>query len=93
MNPERMKFVCKMYIQHLETENIPMIRMPVNRHPQTTTEMLSHAHYLLDGIVKLADNPEKFGKANRHLGSAQTLLWVAGLYTLQELMDHNCPDK
>lgn len=63
-------------------ENIPKKRMPVDQCPRSSHEMLSHAHYLLDGIEQFADNPEKIGKTGRHLGSAQTLLWVAGWYTL-----------
>jgi len=56
-----------------------------------TGQMLAHAHFLLDGVEEYARDPEKKGKTGRHLGSLQTLLWVARWYTLEELMQHNRP--
>ena len=53
--------------------------------------MLAHAHYLLDGILEYAGNPDKKGKCGRHLGSYKTILLVAGWYTLEELMNPNRP--
>lgn len=56
---------------------------------ETPDQMLAHAHYLIDGVEEFAKNPEKEGKTGRHLGSLQTLLWVARWYTLEELRRHN----
>lgn len=67
--------------------------MDINAHFSSQKEMLMHAHYLLDGIETYARMPNKKGKTGRHLGSLQTLLWVAGWYTLGEIMEHNRPDK
>ena len=56
-------------------------------------ELLSYAHYLLDGLEELANNPEKEGRTGRHLGAVQVLLSAAGWYTLDEIMHHNWSGK
>ncbi len=89
MTPEKIKSVCTLYRNRFEAEGIPKKRMPIDKHPQVKEEMLAHAHYLLDGILVFANDPENKGKTGRHLGSMQTLLWVAGWYTLEDLMNHN----
>ena len=67
--------------------------MDTNVFFRSSHEMLAHAHYLLDGIEVYARMRDKKGKTGRHLGSVQTLLWVAGWYTLGEIMEHNKPSK
>jgi len=91
MTPQKIKEVCTLYRKRFEAENIPKRRLAVDRYPETAAEMLAHAHYLLDGVEVLADDPEKVGKTGRHLGSIQMLLWASKWYTLEELMNHNCP--
>lgn len=58
----------------------------------TSYERLAHAHWLLDGIEKFAKDPSKAGKTGRHLASVQMIFSFEGLYTLEELMNHNRPD-
>jgi hypothetical protein len=81
--------VVKMYRERFEKEGIPKRRLDPDSFFLSKREMLAHAHYLLDGIERYAGNPEKAGKTGRHLGSVQTLLWVAQWYTLNELREHN----
>ncbi|MEN9613723.1 MAG: hypothetical protein RLZZ347_30 [Candidatus Parcubacteria bacterium] len=97
MTTAKILSVVALYRARFEKEGIPKIRMNPDTCPRSKDtggkrEMLAHAHYLLDGIAKYAQDPEKVGKTGRHLGSAQMLLWCAGWYTLTELMDHNRPD-
>ena len=52
-------------------------------------EILAHAHHLCDGARDYAFDPSKFSKANRYRASIQMCLGFAGLYTLEELKNHN----
>lgn len=54
-------------------------------------ELLSHAHFLIDGAKEYARNPEKQRKAGSHLTAIQMCLSFAGWYTLEDLMNHNRP--
>lgn len=92
MTTEKILSVVAVYRARFEKEGIMKIRMSPKECPKTPEVMLAHAHYLLDGIVEYAQDPEKVGKTGRHLGSMQTLLMCAGWYTLEECMDHNRPD-
>lgn len=94
MTEEKILEVVARYRHRFTLENIPKRRM--NPHcffsphrNASTRQMLMHAHYLLDGIEAYAKDPARTGKTGRHLGSCQTLLWAAGWYTLDELMQHN----
>jgi hypothetical protein len=53
--------------------------------------LLSHALYLVDGALIIAQNKDKYGKLNRHLTAIQMCLSFAGLYSLDDLMTHNKP--
>jgi hypothetical protein len=78
----------------LEYLGIPKMRMDQTKTLAELTRfgLLCHAHWLLDGVEKYAQDPKKIGKTGRHLASVQMCLSFAGLYTLEELMDHNRPD-
>ncbi len=87
--------VVEKYREQFERRNIPKIRMDQKRTlgSLSTKELLAHAHFLLDGIVEYAKDPEKKGKTGRHLASVQIILSFVNWYTLEELMNHNRPDK
>lgn len=93
MTTEKILQVVKRYRGLLEQSGISKERMDPGKAfaELTSRQLLAHAHYLLDGIEQYARDPEKIGKTGRHLGSVQTLLSVAGIFTLRELMDHNRP--
>lgn len=93
MTKEKILSVVAMYRERFTREGIPKKRASPTCPLVRKAEMLAHAHYLADSVAELASNPEKIGKTNRHLGSLQTLLWIAGWYTLEELMIHNRPDE
>jgi len=80
------------YRSRFEHEGVPKVRMNPETLFTSREEMLAHAHYLLDGVEEYARDSKRKGKTGRHLGSIQTLLWVAGWYTLAEIMEHNKPD-
>lgn len=91
MTPEKIIEVIEMYEKRLRERNVPKARVD----PKcvfaafTEDELLAHAHYLCDGAKEYARNPEKYGKANRHLTAIQMCMSFAGEYTLEDLMNHN----
>jgi len=89
MEQEKILSVVAKYRQRFEARCIPKKKMDPHHFFLSKEEMLAHAHFLLDGIEEYARNPQKEGKTGRHLGSVQTLLWVAEWYTLEDLMNHN----
>lgn len=93
MEIAKMRSVVEMYRAQLEAEKIPQQRIDPRRAfcHCTKDEKLAHAHYLVDSLKKFIDDPEKYGKANRHLAAIQMLLSEAGWYTLEDLMNHNRP--
>jgi len=93
MTAKKIYSVVSMYRARFEKERIPKKRMDPQLFFASKEEMLAHAHYLLDGIEKYVKDPNKKGKCERHLGSCQTLLWVAGWHTLEELINHNRPTE
>lgn len=94
MTPEKIISVVEMYEQRLKSEGIPKIRMDTKRTfgSLQRIEILSHAHFLCDGVKELARNPAKQRKTGSHLTAIQMCLSFAGWYTLKELMNHNRPD-
>jgi hypothetical protein len=72
-------------------EKVPQVRMDSSKYfgDLSTEGHLAHAHYLIDGVVEYAKDPERQRKAGSHLTAVQMCLSCAGWYTLQELMDHN----
>lgn len=81
--------IIDMYRKRLEHEKIPQIRMDADEcfSSLTKEEILAHAYYLI-GIFK-THNKKDIGKINRHFASIQMCLSFSGLYTLNELRDHN----
>ena len=92
MTPEKILSVVQFYRERFEKEGIVTERMGTDEFFYSHNQMLSHAYCLLDGVEKFISEGEgMLEKANKHLGSLQTLLWTAGWYTLGELMEHNRP--
>ncbi len=84
-----------MYRKIFENNGVQKKSMPLRRTlgSLTSSERLMHAHYLLDGIERLANNPAKEGKVGRHLASVQMILSFEEWYTLDDLMRHNLRDQ
>ena len=93
MTPEKIISIVGRYADQLKETGIPKQRMDPKRtfRDLTREELLAHAHFLSDEVQELVQQPELYGKANRHLASVQLCLSFAGWYTLQDLMDHNRP--
>ena len=95
MTREKIESVVQMYITRLGGGGVTPVRINTGRTfgSLTMREMLAHAYYLCNGVIKLLDNHEKNrDKINRHLGFIQACLSFAGWYTLDQLRNHNRPD-
>lgn len=90
MTPQRICAVVSHYEEFLNDLSVPKNRISIDRKgPFPESELLSHAHFLIDGVKQFALEEEKIGKANRHLASVQMILWFTGKFSLSELMEHN----
>lgn len=91
MTPEKIIKVAENYESILKGLSVPVQRISVSStfRQCSVEELLMHSHHLVLGIPGYAANPDKYGKANRHLGSVQTILSFGGLLRLQDMMDHN----
>ncbi|KKQ77959.1 MAG: hypothetical protein A3A96_04270 [Candidatus Zambryskibacteria bacterium RIFCSPLOWO2_01_FULL_39_39] len=94
MTTEKILEIVVMYREQFEKKGIPKIRMDPRKTlgSLSSKERLAHAHYLLDGIMEYAQNPEKKGKTGRHLASVQMILSFENWFTLEELTNHNPPN-
>jgi len=93
MTPDKILAVAQTYSTILQAQGISPARIDpsCSFSTQTNSSLLQHALYLCVGIAEFAGDPDKIGKANRHLAAAQMCLSFAGLYTLDELCRHNEP--
>lgn len=93
MTPQKILEVICMYEARLAAEGVPKKRISPGQSFGTCSsqEILAHAHYLCDTAKEYAQDPERQGKANRHLTALQMCLSFANWYTLEQLMEHNRP--
>ena len=91
MSPEKIISVIEMYEKRLQEAGVPKIRIDPKKTfgSLTKDELLSHAHFICDGVKEYAKDPEKKRKTGSHLTAVQMCLSFAGWYTLEELMNHN----
>jgi hypothetical protein len=94
MTPASVLEVVKSYEAILTIFPTPPARLDTNKPgPFAIKELIAHAKYLLPGIKELALQEGKWGKANRHLASVQMFLLMAGVFSLEDLMNHNRPKE
>lgn len=95
MTLEKITSIVELYRREFEKKGIGRKRMYPGRTlgSLTSEERLMHAHYLLDGILEYAKDPERAGKTGRHLASVQMILSFENWYTLEELMNQNRPNE
>jgi hypothetical protein len=87
MTGEKVLEVIQVYRSEFEKRGIPKQKCPA---PSSDVECLAHLHAMLDqmeGFVK----ENRMGKVFRWLGFIQGALWRMGIYSLEELKNHNRP--
>lgn len=94
MTPEKIACVARRYSALLKEADVKPKRIdPTCSFAALPKEaVLAHVAYLCAHIPEYVANPGTLGKANRHLAAAQMCLSFVGLYTLDELREHNAPD-
>jgi hypothetical protein len=95
MTEEKILEVVAAYRKLFEEKRIPKERMDPKRTmgQLTSAERLAHAHYLLDTVEELVRDHEKKGRTGRHLSFVQAILSFENWYTIENLMNHNRPDR
>ncbi len=93
MTPEKILAITNQYKECLSRQGIKPKRIDPSWYFKDCdqNELLAHAAYLCEGIKEFTHDPTKYGKANRHLAAIQMCLGFAGMYTLNQLVDHNRP--
>jgi len=85
MSPDKIREVVAIYRKRLQT--VEPIQAPGDRNP-APQEAYSHLHWMLDGIEKFVAEGE-FGKAYRWLGFVQGTFWAYGMYSIDQMREHN----
>lgn len=95
MTPEKIAAVAERYQRMFARKSIEPKRMDTKRTLGSLTpeQQLAHACFLVQMIPVYARDPEKIGKANRHLATVQTILSFRDMFTTDDLMSHNRPDE
>lgn len=93
MTPTKIRDIVTFYHSTLIQAGIQPQRINVDSSfgSQTQAALLAHALYLAENLIEL-DIEAKYGKANRHLTAIQMCLSFAGVFTLNELREHNQPN-
>lgn len=94
MTPETVLQVVEHYEAVLSVFPIAPVRVDTTSPgPFSVKELIAHAKYLLPGIKEFATQEGKWGKTNRHLASVQMFLLMAGIFSLEDVMNHNRPKE
>ena len=104
MSPEKLQKVLETYCERLNEYppvNREDIRLEQSNH-FGNCEILCYIHWMCDACRKILDNaliPDghsapiidltEIEKAMRWLGFIQGVLWICGIYTIDEMREHN----
>jgi hypothetical protein len=92
MNADKVREVLAVYRKEFEGLGIPKKSFPHNKLPkfEFNREWLAHCHYMLDEIEGFIQEG-RMEKVFRWLGFIQGCLWRSGVFTVEELKNHNRP--
>lgn len=90
MTADKIREVLVIYRKKFEEMGIFEKRVPHNLLPRTDNDFLSHCYGMLDEMEALIQEG-RMEKVFRWLGFIQGCLWRAGIYTVEELKNHNRP--
>ncbi|MEK7519038.1 MAG: hypothetical protein AAB424_01905 [Patescibacteria group bacterium] len=80
--------VVEVYEKQLKELSIPPVEHSTNNVLMTPRRGLEHAHWMLSSIREFAQQGA-FDTAFRWLGFVQGILWMTGVYSIDELRNHN----
>lgn len=87
MTTEKVLEVVAYYRRCLEQFDIAKEKFEYYGSPNSE-EIAKHCHAMLDDIEQFV-REGRTEKAHRHLGFVQGCLWAIGVYTIEELKNHN----
>lgn len=90
MTGDKVLEVIALYRAEFKKWGIEEEKHPYDTLPDSDKVALRHCHQMLDRMEEFVRD-ERIGKAFRWLGFLQGVLWRCGVFTLEELMDHNRP--
>ena len=90
MDEAKYEEVFKKYEDKLRAEGIPHRKFPFDALKPTRAKALAHCVSMLYEMKRFL-REGRIDKVNRWLGFIQGVLWFCGIYTLNELKDHNRP--
>ena len=100
MTPDKVREVLAIYRKKFEDMHIPNYPFPHHKIPnrgQADIDFNNQFHYNLAHCHNMLDQMEIFiqegrmDKVFRWLGFIQGVLWAAGIYTVEEMANHNRP--
>ncbi|HUO75735.1 MAG TPA: hypothetical protein VMU12_02375 [Candidatus Paceibacterota bacterium] len=91
MTAENIREVTARYRETFAVLKLTPVRQPADVEPgPTMVQALEHCYAMLAEIDRFA-REGRMDKAFRWLGFVQGCLWACGIYTVQELKEHNSP--
>lgn len=90
MTEGRIREVVNIYRSYFEANGIPKIKVPHNSFPTFNDDCFAHLHAMLDQVECFLQEG-RLDKVYWWLGFIQGVLWIMGVYTVEELKDHNRP--
>ncbi len=88
MTPDHVIAVAKQYRAAFIKKGIAAEKHPTGEFPHDSISALEHCHRMLDNIITFASEG-RTGKAYRWLGFVQGVCWSSGMYTIDDMRDHN----
>lgn len=90
MTKEKIREVLNIYRAELASRNFSKYEFPHDKTLYDKSASLQHAFSMIDQMGEFLEE-DRMDKVFRWLGFLQGCLWTAGLYTIEELMNHNRP--
>ena len=85
-------FTCFMYKQKLKELGITPEEVPHNEIIFVGSRSLGHVYTMLEKMIVFAEEG-KDGKAYRWLGFVQGVLWSDGIYSIDDMREHNTSEE
>lgn len=90
MNADKVREVLATYRKKFEELNVSKRKFPHNELPKSDNDFLAHCHGMLDEMKTFIEEG-RMEKVFRWLGFIQGCLWIIGVYTVEEIKNHNRP--
>ena len=90
MTGDKVREVLGIYRKKFEEMGIPKKETPRSSFPTSDKDFLAHLHKMLDEMEVFIQEG-RMEKVFRWLGFIQGCLWRIGVYTVEEMKNHNRP--